>query len=46
MNDLKRAVPLMDDADFITGYRLNRDEPLKRKVYSRCYNWLIRLLFG
>jgi glycosyltransferase involved in cell wall biosynthesis len=46
MNDLKRAVPLMDEADFITGYRLNRDEPLKRKVYSRCYNWLIRLLFG
>jgi len=46
MNDLKMAVPMMADADFITGYRLNRDEPLKRKVYSRCYNWLIRLLFG
>ncbi|RJP80629.1 MAG: glycosyltransferase family 2 protein [Candidatus Zixiibacteriota bacterium] len=46
MNDLKRAVPLMADADFVTGYRLNREEPLKRKVYSRCYNWLIRLLFG
>jgi glycosyltransferase involved in cell wall biosynthesis len=46
MNDLKKAVPLMADADFITGYRLNREEPLKRKIYSRCYNWLIRLLFG
>jgi glycosyltransferase involved in cell wall biosynthesis len=46
MRDLGKAVPLMDDADFVTGYRLNRDEPLKRKVYSRCYNWLIRLLFG
>jgi glycosyltransferase involved in cell wall biosynthesis len=46
MNDLRWAVPMMADADFITGYRLNRDEPLKRKVYSRCYNWLIRLLFG
>ncbi len=46
MNDLKKAIPLMAEADFITGYRLNRDEPLKRKVYSRCYNWLIRLLFG
>jgi glycosyltransferase involved in cell wall biosynthesis len=46
MNDLKWAVPLMDGVDFITGYRLNRDEPIHRKVYSRCYNWLIRLLFG
>ncbi len=46
MSDLKMALPMMAEADFITGYRLNRDEPLKRKVYSRCYNWLIRLLFG
>ncbi|TKJ41593.1 hypothetical protein CEE37_03240 [candidate division LCP-89 bacterium B3_LCP] len=46
MNDLKWAVPMMSDVDFITGYRLNRDEPLKRKIYSRCYNWIIRLLFG
>jgi len=46
MNDLKRAVPMMTEVDFITGYRLNRDESLKRKVYSRCYNWLIRHIFG
>lgn len=46
MNDLRWAVPMMSDLDFITGYRLNRDEPLNRKIYSRCYNWLIRLLFG
>ena len=46
MNDLKWAVPMMSEVDFITGYRLNRDESLRRKIYSRCYNWLIRLLFG
>lgn len=46
MNDLRWAVPLMSEVDFITGYRLNRDEPLKRKIYSRAYNWLIRLIFG
>ncbi len=46
MNDLRWAVPMMDEVDFITGYRLNRDEPLHRKIYSRCYNWLIRLVFG
>jgi glycosyltransferase involved in cell wall biosynthesis len=46
MNDLKWAVLLMEEADFVTGYRLNREESLKRKIYSPCYNWLIRLLFG
>jgi glycosyltransferase involved in cell wall biosynthesis len=46
MNDLKWAVPLIEDADIVTGYRLNREEPLKRRVYSPCYNWLIRFLFG
>ncbi len=46
MNDLRWTVPMMDETDFVTGYRLNRDEPIKRKIYSRCYNWLIRLLFG
>lgn len=46
MNDLKQVIPAMNEVDFITGFRLNREETLKRKVYSRCYNWLIRLLFG
>ena len=46
MNDLRWAVPMMEEVDFITGYRLNRDEPIHRKIYSRCYNWLIRLIFG
>jgi glycosyltransferase involved in cell wall biosynthesis len=46
MNDLKWVLPLVEDADIITGYRLNREEPLKRKIYSLCYNLLIRFLFG
>lgn len=46
MNDLRWAVPMMTNVDFITGYRLNRDEPIHRKIYSRCYNWLIRIMFG
>jgi len=46
LKDLGRALELMDGADVVIGYRLNRDEPLKRAIYSRTYNILIRLLFG
>ena len=46
MTDLKKVLPLLKEYDFITGYRLNRDEPLHRKIYSACYNWLIRIVFG
>ena len=46
LKDLGRAFEIMDGADVVIGYRLNRDEPLKRAIYSRTYNLLIRLLFG
>jgi glycosyltransferase involved in cell wall biosynthesis len=46
LKDLGRALELMDGSDVVIGYRLNRDEPLKRAIYSRVYNMLIRLLFG
>jgi len=46
--DMTAAFPLVGPGgvDVVTGYRLNRDETLKRKVYSRAYNWLINFLFG
>jgi len=45
MNDLRRALPLLDDADVVVGFRINRDEGVRRHVYSRGYNLLIRSLF-
>jgi len=46
--DMAAAFPLAAEggADVVTGYRLNRDETLRRKIYSRAYNWLINFLFG
>lgn len=46
MGDIARNLPLLDKCDFVTGYRLNRDETMLRAIYSRVYNSIIRLLFG
>jgi len=46
--DMTAAFPLAAEGgvEVVTGYRLNRDETLQRKIYSRTYNWLINFLFG
>lgn len=46
MSDLGKNLPLIKEFDFITGFRLNRDETFLRAVYSRVYNFIIRFLFG
>ncbi|SDF33242.1 glycosyltransferase family 2 protein [Sporolituus thermophilus] len=45
-DDVKNAIPQIGDADMLIGYRLTRDEPLRRKVISKVYNLMIRLIFG
>ncbi|HNY10869.1 MAG TPA: glycosyltransferase family 2 protein [Candidatus Wallbacteria bacterium] len=46
LNDIKLALPMIEDADFVTGHRLMRTESFRRKFQSKIYNWIIRLLFG
>jgi glycosyltransferase involved in cell wall biosynthesis len=46
MWDVKRSLEYIKDYDLVTGYRLNRSETLKRKIYSRVYNFIIGRLFG
>ncbi len=46
MWDVKRSLPLLAKYDLITGYRLNREETLRRKIYSMVYNSLTGLLFS
>ncbi|MEM2918380.1 MAG: glycosyltransferase family 2 protein [Candidatus Altiarchaeota archaeon] len=46
LNELKKFVPLSKYYDVVIGYRLNRHDPLHRLIISRCYNFLIRALFG
>jgi glycosyltransferase involved in cell wall biosynthesis len=46
LRDLARALPLLQEADLVIGYRVKRYETLRRAIYSRIYNLLMRLLFG
>ena len=46
LRDLGKALNLMNGADIVIGYRVNRDETFKRALYSKVYNLLIRLMFG
>ena len=45
LSDLPRALSLLQDADLVIGYRVKRHETLRRALYSRVYNRLMRLLF-
>ncbi len=45
MADLPRAIPLTEEYDLVAGYRLNRDEGLRRALYSWAYNRLVRVMF-
>ncbi len=44
--EVKRALLLLDEADIVAGYRIDRRCTLVRAIYSYIYNWLMRLLFG
>lgn len=46
LNDVKLALPMIEECDMVIGYRLMRTESMRRKFQSKIYNWLIRLLFG
>jgi len=46
LGDLERALPLLADADLVVGYRQARVDPTSRRLLSRIYNALVRLLLG
>jgi glycosyltransferase involved in cell wall biosynthesis len=43
---LRQVLPRMKDHQVIIGYRLDRAEPLQRRVFSKIYNLVLRALFG
>jgi glycosyltransferase involved in cell wall biosynthesis len=45
LRELEIALMLIDEADLVIGYRKVRYETLRRAVYSRIYNLLMRVLF-
>ncbi len=46
MNDLNRALSVIEDHDIVAGYRENRKDPRLRILLAKGYNLLVRVLFG
>ena len=47
IRDLRKLLPLMrEGVDLVVGYRENRQDRPLRKIVSRVYNAIIRLIFG
>lgn len=45
-NNLNLALPLLETADFVSGFRIGKRESFMRWLYSFVYNRLVRILFG
>jgi glycosyltransferase involved in cell wall biosynthesis len=46
ISELPPLLPLMDEADIVSCYRLNRQDNLIRKINGWCWTKLVCLLFG
>lgn len=45
--ELKKLMPLMKDGiDVVNGYKIERSDPLHRKVIGRIYHWFVRVVFN
>jgi glycosyltransferase involved in cell wall biosynthesis len=45
LEQLADFVPLTADADYILGWRIDRKDPLHRRVNAAAWNWLVRRSF-
>lgn len=46
LRELDKLVELIQDTDIATGIRVNRRDPVHRRVNAGAYNVLVRILFG
>jgi glycosyltransferase involved in cell wall biosynthesis len=44
-NELERFLPFAETVDVVAGYRVNRQDPLVRRLYGKAWNALVRVLF-
>lgn len=44
--EMEKLIPLMAKFDIVSGYRLNRRDPIQRKLNAFCWGTLVNLLFG
>lgn len=45
LDELERFLPLIDRVDVVAGYRINRCDPMFRRVNAKAWNYLVRMLF-
>jgi glycosyltransferase involved in cell wall biosynthesis len=45
LNQLEHFVPLTQEADFVLGWRIDRQDPLHRRVNAAAWNWLVGRAF-
>src|ERR1043165_9512524 len=46
LNDLEYVLPLTRRYDIVCGYRIERQDPTRRRFFSWGYNTLVKLLLG
>ena len=46
LSEIRRTLPHVGEADLVIGYRIRRFDTPRRALYSRVYNFLMRVLFG
>jgi glycosyltransferase involved in cell wall biosynthesis len=45
LDQIERFVPLTSEADFVLGWRIERRDPLHRRVNAAAWNWLVSHAF-
>lgn len=45
LGELEKFLPLIDRVDVVAGFRINRCDPLFRRLNARAWNYLVRVLF-
>jgi glycosyltransferase involved in cell wall biosynthesis len=46
INDLRLLIPFASDYDIVAGFRMERNDPLHRRVFAETFNVTVRVLFG
>jgi glycosyltransferase involved in cell wall biosynthesis len=46
INDLRLLTPFAPDYDIVAGFRMERNDPLHRRVFAETFNVAVRVLFG
>lgn len=46
ITDLKKVLPMIEDYDIVSGFRIKRQDPLARIITSNVYNLIINILFN